>query len=73
MFALWAPACIQLMVKAFATSTWELREKALISFQALRSGMEQFAEYWGLGQAILRMLFVSHCIDPQWLLIISTG
>ncbi|KAJ9217475.1 transcriptional regulator family: Fungal Specific TF [Paecilomyces variotii] len=54
MFALWAPACIQLMVKAFATSTWELREKALISFQALRSGMEQFAEYWGLGQAILQ-------------------
>jgi hypothetical protein len=53
--ALWAPACIQLLVKAFATSNWELREKASLSLQILTFAMEQFAEYWGLGHVILCM------------------
>ncbi|KAH9204442.1 fungal-specific transcription factor domain-containing protein [Leptodontidium sp. 2 PMI_412] len=50
---LWAPAAIQLLIKAFSTSNWELREKASLSLQILTSAMQRFAEYSGLAEAIL--------------------
>ncbi|KAH8802949.1 fungal-specific transcription factor domain-containing protein [Xylogone sp. PMI_703] len=52
-FGLWAPACIQLLVKASALDAWELRDEASLSLQAIISAMEQFAEYGGLGRAVL--------------------
>ncbi|KAL7904280.1 hypothetical protein GGI35DRAFT_489989 [Trichoderma velutinum] len=51
--SLWAPACIQFLVKIFATSNGELREKASLSLQTLESAMEQFSEYSGLCQIVL--------------------
>jgi hypothetical protein len=51
--ALWAPACIQLLVKTFAGSAWELAEKASLSLRILTMAMEQVAEYYGLGRSIL--------------------
>ncbi|KAL7955537.1 fungal-specific transcription factor domain-containing protein [Trichoderma compactum] len=56
---LWAPACIQFLVKIFATSNGELRDKASLSLQTLVSAMEQFSEYSGLGQIVLS----PHCIS----------
>lgn len=56
---LWTPACIQFLVKTFATSNWELREKASLSLQTLISAMEQFAEYSGLCQIVLSAYIVS--------------
>ncbi|KAL7943907.1 fungal-specific transcription factor domain-containing protein [Trichoderma barbatum] len=50
---LWAPACIQFLVKIFSASNWELREKASLSLQTLVSAMEQFAEYSALCQIVL--------------------
>ncbi|KAL5085110.1 hypothetical protein Trisim1_010898 [Trichoderma cf. simile WF8] len=57
--SLWAPACIQFLVKIFATSNGELREKASLSLQTLVSTMEQFSEYSGLCQIVLSLHFVS--------------
>lgn len=57
-YALWTPACIQLLVKAFATS-WDVREKASLSVQSLTSVMELIADYWGLGQLALCMLLAN--------------
>jgi hypothetical protein len=54
-YALWAPACIQILVKAFATS-WELREKSSLSIQSLKFAMKQIADYWGIGQLALGMM-----------------
>lgn len=52
-YTLWAPAAIQLMIKAFATSNWELREKASLSLQVLTQAMKQFAEYSGIAESLL--------------------
>lgn len=57
---LWAPASIQFLVKIFATSNWELREKASLSLQTLVSAMEQFAEYSVLCQIVLSPHIVSN-------------
>lgn len=51
--ALWLPACIQLLVKSFADSAWQLAEKATLSLRILTMAMEQFAEHWGLGRLVL--------------------
>ena len=51
--ALWAPACIQLLVKSFAGCAKEIAEKASLSLRILTIAMEKFAEYWGLGRLIL--------------------
>lgn len=52
-YALWLPACVQLLVKSFAESAWELAEKATLSLRILTMTMEQFAEHWGLGRLVL--------------------
>ncbi|PKK52267.1 hypothetical protein CI102_2338, partial [Trichoderma harzianum] len=57
--SLWAPACIQFLVKIFATSNGELRDKASLSLQTLVSAMEQFSEYSGLCQIVLSLYFLS--------------
>ncbi|KAM6478598.1 fungal-specific transcription factor domain-containing protein [Trichoderma sp. SZMC 28011] len=57
--SLWAPACIQFLVKIFATSNGELRDKASLSLQTLVSAMEQFQEYSGLCQIVLSLHYVS--------------
>ncbi|KAL7790657.1 fungal-specific transcription factor domain-containing protein [Trichoderma afarasin] len=58
--SLWAPACIQFLVKIFATSNRELRDKASLSLQTLVSAMEQFSEYSGLCQIVLSSHLVSN-------------
>jgi hypothetical protein len=46
---LWAPACLQLLVKS-STAAWpELMERASLSLRILTMRMEQCAEFWGLG------------------------
>ncbi|RFU28510.1 hypothetical protein B7463_g7830, partial [Scytalidium lignicola] len=50
---LWAPACIQLLVKTFAGSAWDLAEKTSLSLRILTMAMEQLAEYWGIARLIL--------------------
>lgn len=51
--ALWASACIQLLVKAFAGANLGLAEKASLSLRILTMAMEQFAQFWGLGHYLL--------------------
>ncbi|SPO06597.1 uncharacterized protein DNG_09287 [Cephalotrichum gorgonifer] len=51
--ALWAPACIQLLVKALAGANSGLAEKASLSLRILTMAMEQFAQFWGLGHYLL--------------------
>ncbi|KAB8074398.1 fungal-specific transcription factor domain-containing protein [Aspergillus leporis] len=46
---LWAPACLQLLVKS-STAAWpELMERASLSLRILTIRIEQCADFWGLG------------------------
>lgn len=60
---LWAPACLQLLVKSFAGAGSALAEKASLSLRILTMAMEQFAEFSGIGQSLLGRSPPTHLVE----------
>lgn len=51
-YHLWAPAAIQLLLKGFSNSNWQLREKAALNLQVVMNGMKLLAEFSELAEAM---------------------